>query len=184
MKAVETTYGRTLFRSRLEARYAAFFDALSWQWTYEAAIGHRYLPDFVIGGNAPMVIEVKPAVTAQDYSDAITKVALGLENHWTHDILIVGLNPVAASLDGCCRLHPAAGLLGRGRTFATGCWFRCPVCTGIAVAQRGSRFLARPCGHRAVGAEVGGPAGSAVAAAWADATNRVRWTPRVGHCRG
>ncbi len=184
MKAIETLYSGTIFRSRLEARWACFLDALCWPWTYEAPIGRRYLPDFVIGGNAPLAVEVKPAVAEQDYLDALGKVVFGLEGGWKHDILIVGLSPVAASLDGCCRLHPAVGLLGRGRSFAVGSWYRCPVCTGIAVAQEGSRFLDRPCGHAAVGAEVGGAAASAVDAAWAKATNAVRWTPGLGRCRG
>lgn len=177
MKAVETTYAGTLFRSRLEARWGAFFDALVWPWTYEPPLGRGYLPDFSIGGAAPLLVEVKPAVAEQDYLDALGKVAVGLDHRWQHDALVVGLSPVAASLDGCCRLHPAAGMLGRGRSFSVGCWYRCPVCTGIAVAYPGPRFTGIPCGHNAVGTEVGGPAAAAVLALWAQATNRVRWTP-------
>lgn len=35
MKAIQTPYKGFLFRSRLEARYAVFFDALSLKWEYE-----------------------------------------------------------------------------------------------------------------------------------------------------
>ena len=177
VKAHETCYAGILFRSRLEVRWAALFDALCWPWTYEPPIGRGYLPDFVIGGAAPLVVEVKPAVAQQDYLDAVSKVRDGLENCWQHDTLIVGLSPVAASLDACCRLHPAVGLLGRGGSFAPASWYRCPVCTAIVIARPGPRFVGMPCGHLADGSGVGGPAVRAVESMWAKATNRVRWTP-------
>lgn len=50
MKAIETTYRGVAFRSRLEARWAVFFDKLGIEWEYEPegyeAGGTRYLPDF------------------------------------------------------------------------------------------------------------------------------------------
>lgn len=58
MKAIETRYSGYNFRSRLEARWAVFFDSLGIEWEYEAqgyACGYRltmeegtfpYLPDF------------------------------------------------------------------------------------------------------------------------------------------
>ena len=58
VKAIETTYAGCRFRSRLEARWAVFFDALRVKWQYEPErieVGHRltlepgaytYLPDF------------------------------------------------------------------------------------------------------------------------------------------
>ena len=35
IRAIETSYMGCRFRSRLEARWAVFFDALGWQWEYE-----------------------------------------------------------------------------------------------------------------------------------------------------
>jgi hypothetical protein len=51
VKAIETQYQGYLFRSRLEARWAVFFDALGIEWRYEPEgyelpDGTRYLPDF------------------------------------------------------------------------------------------------------------------------------------------
>ena len=176
MKAVETTYAGTLFRSRLEARWGAFFDALVWPWTYEPPLGRGYLPDFSIGGAAPLLVEVKPAVAEQDYLDALGKVAVGLDHRWQHDALVVGLSPVAASLDGCCRLHPAAGMLGRGRSFG-----RLLVSLPGLYRHRGRlpwsplhRHPMRPQRRRHGGRRA---AAAAVLALWAQATNRVRWTP-------
>lgn len=52
MKAIETTYNGYLFRSRLEARYAVFFDSVGLKWEYEKEgydlDGKFYLPDFLI----------------------------------------------------------------------------------------------------------------------------------------
>src|SRR5688572_9927535 len=50
IKAIETNYAGCRFRSRTEARWAVFFDALGVRWEYERE-GYelpsgRYLPDF------------------------------------------------------------------------------------------------------------------------------------------
>ena len=51
IRAIETEYKGYRFRSRLEARWAVFFDNLSLEWRYEPEgfelpDGTRYLPDF------------------------------------------------------------------------------------------------------------------------------------------
>jgi hypothetical protein len=50
MKPIETTYKGCHFRSRLEARWAVFFDSLGVRWEYEREgfelRSRRYLPDF------------------------------------------------------------------------------------------------------------------------------------------
>lgn len=53
IKAIETRYKGYRFRSRLEARWAVFFDALGLQWEYEPEgfdLGEAgwYLPDFYL----------------------------------------------------------------------------------------------------------------------------------------
>lgn len=55
IKAIETEYKGYRFRSRLEARWAVFFDALGIKWEYEPQgfllpSGLQYLPDFQIKG--------------------------------------------------------------------------------------------------------------------------------------
>src|SRR5690554_2670423 len=51
IKAIETGYKGYRFRSRLEARWAVYFDALGLEWDYEPegfhlSDGRMYLPDF------------------------------------------------------------------------------------------------------------------------------------------
>lgn len=52
MRAIETRYAGCRFRSRTEARWAVFFDALETPWEYEVEgfelPSGRYLPDFLL----------------------------------------------------------------------------------------------------------------------------------------
>ncbi len=45
--AIETIDADTVFRSRLQARWAAFFDRAGWPWLYEPIDLDGYIPDFV-----------------------------------------------------------------------------------------------------------------------------------------
>lgn len=65
LRAIPTRYAGCHFRSRLEARWAVFFDFLGWQWRYEPQ-GYdlpsgRYLSDFFVTGSLydPEFFEVK-----------------------------------------------------------------------------------------------------------------------------
>ena len=67
IKAIETRYKGYRFRSRLEARWAVFFDSLGTEWEYEKEgfdLGEplgRYLPDFYLPKFAAWA-EVKPEI--------------------------------------------------------------------------------------------------------------------------
>lgn len=55
IKAIPTEYKGYRFRSRLEARWAVFFDACGVEWEYEPegydlGNGLYYLPDFLLHG--------------------------------------------------------------------------------------------------------------------------------------
>lgn len=100
IKAIETHYGGYRFRSRLEARWAVFFDALKLPWEYEKegyCLGNcgLYLPDFwlpTVGLRAHrdtgIWCEIKAVEPTQTESDRCEKLAL-----LTHGsvILCVGL---------------------------------------------------------------------------------------------
>lgn len=70
IKAIETRYKGYRFRSRLEARWAVFFDALGVQWEYEKEgydLGKLgwYLPDFWLPG-LECWVEIKPEYPSED----------------------------------------------------------------------------------------------------------------------
>jgi hypothetical protein len=46
LTAIPTRYGGVQFRSRLEARWAAFFDLAGWRWQYEPIDLAGWIPDF------------------------------------------------------------------------------------------------------------------------------------------
>lgn len=78
IKPIETIYNGYRFRSRLEARWAVFFDALGVKWEYEPegydlGAGLYYLPDFVLYIDDPwfrtpkkLFIEVKGVLNEKD----------------------------------------------------------------------------------------------------------------------
>ncbi|RUM99013.1 hypothetical protein EET67_05070 [Pseudaminobacter arsenicus] len=62
IKAIPTTYAGVNFRSRLEARWAAFFDLCGWKWDYEPFDLEGWAPDFRLRTKVgPVLCEVKPA---------------------------------------------------------------------------------------------------------------------------
>ena len=76
LKPIPTEYKGHLFRSRLEARWAVFFDACGVEWEYEPegfdlGDGIHYLPDFLLHGvvgraEGDLYVEVKGRMNAYD----------------------------------------------------------------------------------------------------------------------
>lgn len=61
MEAIPTKYKGIQFRSRLEARWAAMFDLLRWNWIYEPYDLNGWIPDFeIVGNKSSLLVEVKP----------------------------------------------------------------------------------------------------------------------------
>ena len=58
---IPTLYNGIQFRSRLEAKWAAFFDLLGWEYEYEPFDLNGWTPDFLIKGKPKdILVEVKP----------------------------------------------------------------------------------------------------------------------------
>lgn len=66
IKARQTQYRGVTFRSRLEARWAAFFDECEWQWQYEPVDLACWSPDFLVtfynwhAKGTSLLCEIKP----------------------------------------------------------------------------------------------------------------------------
>lgn len=74
MHAIPTTYGGVNFRSRLEARWAAFFDLLGLSWEYEPVDLKGYIPDFRLSlAETSLYAEVKPVDHTRGFDSAIAK---------------------------------------------------------------------------------------------------------------
>jgi len=90
MKAIETHYRGCRFRSRLEARWAVFFDTLKVNWEYEKEgfdldKAGWYLPDFWVPE-----LEIWVEVKGNSPSDTEKLKAMYLCIHTTKDVFMVG----------------------------------------------------------------------------------------------
>lgn len=130
IKPIETLYKGYRFRSRLEARWAVFFDALGVKWEYEPEgfelpSGKRYLPDFKVEcygtrgdcydeSQFPLYIEVKGVMTKEDAEkikefSGLKEIDEYFENgYWANEcpriknaVLIVGNIPEQTDKYGC-----------------------------------------------------------------------------------
>lgn len=93
IKPIETVYKGYRFRSRLEARWAVFFDTLGLKWEYEKEgfdiNGKWYLPDFYLP-DLDLWIEIKPLTNGIFFDYQIKKIYLAgkiSKNQWRSNIL-------------------------------------------------------------------------------------------------
>lgn len=179
--AITTFYQGIEYRSRLEARWAAFFGGLGWHTTYEPFDGDGYIPDFLIHGDRPLLVEVKPAVGLRDYAAATAKAENGLRD-WSSDILVVGADPLPLLKTNATN-EMAAGLLGEiadegAWDWDTGIWMTCFECQATGVLHQTMSYIARPCGHYD-GNSYGQPSRHRLSDLWANACNDVKWRGRA-----
>jgi hypothetical protein len=62
IEAKPTKYNGRLYRSRLEARWSAFFDLCKWRHEYEPFDLPGWSPDFLIKEGTQILVEVKPTL--------------------------------------------------------------------------------------------------------------------------
>lgn len=114
IKPIETRYKGYRFRSRLEARWAVFFDALGLNWEYEpegfdlGCLG-SYLPDFVLP-ELGMWVEVKGCASKITEDEADKAQELFRQSGMAVAI-VAGKSPSGHLIDGCDR-QDVYGLFG------------------------------------------------------------------------
>ncbi len=100
IKAIPTVYSGTNFRSRLEARWAAFFDLCHWRWSYEPQDFDGYIPDFALWFRTPILVEVKPVTwNESDAEEQILQAARTkiIHSGITGELLMLGTRVTCAS---------------------------------------------------------------------------------------
>lgn len=111
--SIPTTYAGINFRSRLEAKWAAFFTNMDWRWEYEPFDASGYIPDFLVyGRHRNVLVEVRPGVDFGDEAFASAKADLETVIDGQFDLLAVGVSPL---ID-----RDAIGLLNA----ECGCWHK------------------------------------------------------------
>lgn len=184
--SIETTYKGFRFRSRLEARWAAMFDQLRWRWDYEPLDGNHYIPDFLIHGEAPCLVEVRPCVTRDDYLREARKVVAGLEGVWDGHVVLVGASPTS---DGAQSdmwvphtwLYAGFYVMGPANWYSAPspiAWTRCgeDSCNRLAWFNTEDEYRSLPCGHWDGDHYLREVQASEIQVMWAAACNETRWT--------
>ena len=102
-----TMYNDVRFRSRLEARWAAFFDLIRWPWSYEPIDFKDWVPDFMVsfpcghsecGPMHEFYAEVKPYRSIEEFKGhpaADWDAAYGCK-YGLNGVILLGLDYTAA----------------------------------------------------------------------------------------
>ena len=176
---IPTTYKNIQFRSRLEAKWAAFFDLLGWKWQYEPVDLNGYIPDFVLEGVESVLVEIKPAMSLTELESHTTKLDA---IDWSSEIILLGTRPFESNL------FDVAGLGLIGEFFSDGRGWNGTV---LAREDSSDRWdfcseIGRYSGRMFNGDHHGFPTWASqdrpliaeVASMWTDAGTTVRWKPK------
>lgn len=138
-----TVYQGVEFRSRLEARWAVFFDAAGIKWNYEPRWiqleSGPYLPDFILP-ELHLVVEVKPVFNgpAIDRLDEAVNVLNEDSNvDWEGVLLTQGNLSVPSLIDK----DGPVKVIGIECPIPGFVWCECPICGRVALGNLGLPWL-------------------------------------------
>jgi len=89
IKAIPTMFQGVMMRSRLEARWAAFFTECGFPWTYEPIDFGEWSPDFSLDLHRKIYVEVKPMIN-QELIAELVRVARPVSEATGARALLVG----------------------------------------------------------------------------------------------
>lgn len=84
---IPTEFDWRRYRSRLEARWAAFFSLLGWQFEYEPMDLSGWIPDFALfgaGGRLAALVEIKPYSMLEEFGER-PKYERAIASQWPLD---------------------------------------------------------------------------------------------------
>lgn len=160
---IPTRYRGVMMRSRLEARWAAFFDAMYWRWAYEPIDLAGYIPDFILEFDVgDLLVEVKPR--HEDLAIAQSKIEC---SGWQREAIVL-VEAETADV-GALMERDHGHHVWNGATL-----FRCLSCGQVSIRSADFSWMCRVCGAADGNAHVGDfdPRD-----AWVAAGNRVQWRP-------
>lgn len=173
---IETVYRGIRFRSRAEARWAAFFDNVGWRWRYEPIDLEGYIPDFVVEFAKPTIIEVKGgALTVDELEDHKAKLEM---TSWPSEAILLGAQPFW-SADS---VQPRVGLIAERDELGGLLWgdclmHRCLACCRISVHHDIMTWSCRLGGCYDGDHYIGGIEPNELDERWGRACNETRWMP-------
>lgn len=179
--AIPTHYKGIRFRSRLEAKWAVFFDLCGWDWHYEPFDANGWIPDFVIvGKRGPILVEIKPTAFFQAAVAEKAERAVVGTPWYGNELLLLGLGPF--------RLRTPYGSVGDYRMLGwlgeawpdpqqpEWNWAEAPL--GVWTANHGFCHSESSYGDRISGEHTGNwghESGDAIDRMWGSASNTAQW---------
>ena len=190
--AIPTTYSGVKMRSRLEARWAAFFDRMGWSWQYEPIDLAGYIPDFILAWTVPptksrldlcedyheprgpLLVEVRPilGLASSQWQETASRID---RSGWAGEALVVG----AALFAGGDTAKVAWGddvVVGWYRSMGCWAWGAIGSCYSeehTTVIHTEQSFACPRCGSYDGGR--GPDRDMRILAAWIGAGNQVQW---------
>lgn len=174
IKAIPTEFEGVVFRSRLEARWAAAFTELGWHWNYEPFDLDGWIPDFHLEGT--ILVEVKPFTFREQWGATISKIVSAMESSQNFvEVLLLGTD-IFPPIDGYN--NPQLGWL---LTRQSGDW---EVENAMLYVMDGRFDFSAENGRRSrLGRAIVekfqhySPSPSSVSGIWAAACNNSKWKP-------
>ena len=173
-KSLATTIDGRRYRSQLEGRWAQFFRYSGWPFEYEPFNMRGWIPDFVLLGDSPVLVEIKPVHVFPGF--VVEKIEA---SNPPHDVLVLGCTIPVRSFDNSTVISPHIfGWLAEksGGDDHTHLWW------GNAVLGRApmdrldfAHADASPFG-RMFGTELTPADPYLVRSKWADAGNKAQWS--------
>lgn len=157
---IPTTYNGVRFRSRLEARYAAFFTEIGWPWRYEPIDLEGYIPDFMLGfEQGDVLFEVKGSM--EDEAIAKSKIEA---SGWTGEA-VVAAGDITSPRIGTLLEASVVGF-----EWGDADLFYCISCGQVSLHSGSGSWHCRRCGETEGHVGLFDPL-----PAWLAAANRVQW---------
>ena len=99
-EGIITFYKGRRYRSRLEARWASFFDLAGWRYEYEPYDLPGWIPDFLLLGCQKTLVEVKPYTTFGEFDLKKIIQAMDAYPESPREVLLVGASLFDSFADG------------------------------------------------------------------------------------
>lgn len=171
-KSLTTTVDGRRYRSQLEARWSVFFGLVGWGFEYEPFQLNGWVPDFLLLGTTPVLVEVKPTYVLPAF--ALDKIEGAFP---PHEVLILGCTIPVTPLDRPGAISPHVfGWLGErsGDEDHTVLWWGDAILgqtpSGLGFRHRdGSPF------DRLTGGQLEPADPYRVGSLWAESGNKTQW---------
>jgi hypothetical protein len=184
IQAIPTVYQGRQYRSRLEAKWAAFFDEIGWRYEYEPFDLGEWSPDFMLRSNDALreiLVEVKP-ITQIDETVCARMERAANEHSWRGDLMLLGTTPNVGELVQPWN-GPAIGWLAEFDDYeGQNSWYWAHAGTGlykgkIDFSHEYGAYYGRitHCGYK----QAEELPFSQIEAAWSRASNTVQWHKRA-----